>query len=52
MKDLIYILQTYTEAKQWDDPNSPNYLFKDSGGNIVPGINNALAWMFALCYAA
>ena len=50
--DLIYILQTYTEAKQWDDPNSPNYLFKDSGGNIVPGINNALAWMFALCYAA
>ena len=49
--DLIYILQSFSAHQQWDNPDSPNYLFKDTDGNILPGINNDLAWMFMLCYA-
>ena len=49
--DLLYILQTFAKHQQWENPDSPNYLFKDTDGNIIPGINNDLAWMFPLCYA-
>lgn len=48
--DLIYILQSYSEAQRWGDVDSPNYLFKDTNGEIIPGINGDLAWMYALCY--
>jgi len=48
--DLIHILQTYAAHQHWDDPDSPNYLFKDADGEIIPGINNDIAWMFPLCY--
>ena len=49
--DLLYILQSFAKHQQWENPESPNYLFKDTDGNIIPGINNDLAWMFPLCYA-
>ncbi|MBQ6848856.1 MAG: redoxin domain-containing protein [Clostridia bacterium] len=48
--DLLYILQTYAGQQKWCDPDSPTYLFKDTEGEIVPGINNEIAWMFPLCY--
>lgn len=49
--DLLYILQTYYAHQQWGNPDSPNYLFKDTDGEPVPGINTDIAWMFPLCYA-
>ena len=49
--DLIYILQSFAKHQRWDDPDSPNYLFKDDDGNIDTTVNNDLAWMFLLCYA-
>jgi len=48
--DLMYILKGFTAKQGWDDPDLPTYLFKDSEGENIPGINNDIAWMFPLCY--
>ncbi len=50
-KDLEYILKSYGKAQGWWDTESPGYLFEDSDGNPLPGINHDIAWMFPLCYA-
>lgn len=44
--DLIYMLQHGGEGKEWYDPESDTYLFKDQ--NIE--VDLSLAWMFAVCY--
>ncbi len=48
--DLLYIFQSYGEYVGWWDVNSPSYLFEDSNGNVIPGINAENAWLFLCCY--
>ncbi len=49
-EDLKYILQQRGEYSGWWDPDANLYLFKDSDGNNLPGINNDIAWLFMCCY--
>ena len=50
-KDLEYILQQRGEYYGWwDINNTACYLFKDSAGNPIPGINDQIAWLFACAY--
>ena len=50
--DMIYIMQTYSEASGWNDYDSLNYLFKDdtTGEKLV--VDKETAWMFPVCYDA
>lgn len=48
--DLILMFMRGCENKGWGDYDSPEYLFKDSNGEKIPGANEALAWMYAVCY--
>lgn len=50
-EDLRYIIQNSGEHQGWWDPDG-NYIFRDEGGNAVPGINNEIAWLFMCCYIA
>jgi len=49
-KDLMYIIQQRGEHSGWFDPNASMYLFKDVNGEMVPGINTQIAWLFMCCY--
>lgn len=52
-KDLEYIIQQRGEYYGWwDSTNASCYLFKDSAGNPIPGINEQIAWLFACAYIA
>ena len=49
-EDLKYIIQQSGDHSGWWDLNSHGYIFKDEGGNVVPGINADIAWLFMCCY--
>lgn len=51
-EDLAYIFKERGEYVGWWDSSSHGYLFKDSNGNPVPGINPDVAWLFLCCYDA
>lgn len=51
-EDLKYIIQQGGEYSGWWDMDGYNYLFKDSDGNVVPGINTEIAWLLMCCYIA
>lgn len=49
-EDLKYIIQQRGDHSGWFDPESQSYLFLDENGNQLPGINNAISWLFMCCY--
>ena len=51
-EDLKYIVQQGGEYAGWWDLDGYNYLFKDTDGNVVPGINTEIAWLLMCCYIA
>lgn len=51
-KDLEYIIKQRGEYVGWFDSTQSLYLFKDSAGNPVPGINAEISWLFMCCYIA
>lgn len=52
-KDLEYIIQQRGEYYGWwNSTDSLGYLFLDSAGNPIPGINEQIAWLFACAYIA
>ena len=48
--DLIFMFQQASKIKGWGDYDSADYLFKDENLEKIPGANEALAWMYAVCY--
>lgn len=48
--DLMYIIQQRGAYVGWWDTGSGIYLFVDSNGNPIPGINPEIAWLFNCCY--
>ena len=48
--DLMYMIQQAGGYRGWWDPASPDYLFVDDDFEPIPGINNEIGWMYALCY--
>ena len=51
-EDLKYIIQQRGDHSEWFDSSSSSYLFVDENGNMVPGINSEIAWLFMCCYIA
>lgn len=51
-EDLKYIIQNRGIQSGWFDPDNKGYLFLDSNGGRVPGINNEISWLFMCRYAA
>lgn len=51
-EDLKYIIQNRGIQSGWFDPENKGYLFVDSSGAHVPGINNEISWLFMCRYAA
>ena len=51
-KDLQYIIQNHGDHQGWWKVDGPNYLFRDESGNIVPGVNAEIAWLFMCGYVA
>ena len=49
-EDLKHILLERGDYVGWFDPNSSMYLFKDTNGAPVPGINQEISWLFMCCY--
>lgn len=49
-EDLKYIIQNSGDHSGWWDIEGSNYIFKDEGGNIVPGVNADISWLFMCCY--
>lgn len=49
-EDLKYIIQQRGEYVGWWDDESSGYRFKDMAGNIIPGINDEIAWLLMCCY--
>lgn len=49
-QDLVYIFQNRGEYVGWWDASSSMYLFVDSNGTPIPGINTEIAWLFLCCY--
>lgn len=49
-EDLKYIIQQSGDHSGWWDIEGYGYIFKDEGGNNVPGINADIAWLFMCCY--
>lgn len=50
-EDLKYIIQQRGEYVGWWDSTSPNFIFKDTTGASVVGLNTEIAWLFMCCYA-
>lgn len=50
-KDLEYIIKQRGEYVGWWDSTSPNFIFEDSAGAPVAGLNAEIAWLFMCCYA-
>ena len=51
-EDLKYIIQMRGDHSGWFTTDGALYLFKDQNGDIVPGINSEIAWLFMCCYVA
>lgn len=51
-EDLKYIIQQRGDHSGWFDSRSSSYLFVDENGNMVPGINSEISWLFMCCYIA
>ena len=52
-KDLMYVIQQHgAYYGWWNMENRNTCLFKDENGNIMPGVNPEIAWLFACCYIA
>lgn len=49
-EDLKYIIQQSGDHNGWWDIDGYGYIFVDEGGNIVPGVNPEIAWLFMCCY--
>lgn len=49
-EDLKYIIQQRGDHSGWFDPEESLYLFKDTDGNNLPGINAEISWLFMCCY--
>lgn len=48
--DLKYIIQQRGEYVGWFDSDKSTYLFKESDGEPISGINNDISWLFMCCY--
>ena len=48
-EDLMYIIQNSGEHNGWWDPEK-NYIFLNTAGEQIPGINADIAWLFMCCY--
>lgn len=48
--DLMYIIQQQGAQSGWFDENSAGYLFLDTDGNKIIGINNEISWLFMCRY--
>ena len=48
--DLKYIIQQRGDHYGWFDAEGTQYLFRDQNGDIVPGINAEISWLFPCCY--
>jgi len=49
-EDLMYIIQQQGAQAGWFDMENAGYLFLDSDGNKVIGINNEISWLFMCRY--
>jgi len=49
-EDLKYIIQQSGDHSGWFDASATTYIFKDEGGNIVPGVNEEISWLFMCCW--
>lgn len=48
--DLIFMFQQSSTVKGWGDYDSFDYLFYDENREKMTGINEDIAWMYAVCY--
>jgi hypothetical protein len=48
-EDLVYIIKAAGDHNGWWSTDE-NYIFKDSNGNPVIGINEEISWLFMCCY--
>lgn len=51
-EDLKYIIQQAGDHNGWFEEGKSTYLFKDTDGNPLPGINPESSWLFMCCYLA
>ncbi len=49
-EDLKYMIENIGIQQGWFDASQPTYLFRDSDGLNIPGINNEIAWLFMCRY--
>lgn len=49
-EDLKYIIQMRGDHAGWFTSDGALYLFKDQNGDLIPGINSEIAWLFMCCY--
>lgn len=49
-EDLAYIIQQTGAQQRWYQEDSPGYLFKNSNGEKIPGINSEISWLFMCRY--
>ena len=50
-EDLKYIIENVGIQMGWFDAEGPGYLFKDTDGNKVIGVNSEISWLFMCRYA-
>ena len=43
-------MQKSSEVKGWSDIDCYDYLFYDADHEKIPGANENIAWMYAVCY--
>ena len=48
--DLIFMFQQGDLIKGWSKFDSHDYLFYDSNNEKIPGVNEQIVWMYAVCY--
>lgn len=48
--DLKYIIQQRGDHYGWFDAEGTQYLFVDQNGEVIPGINPEISWLFPCCY--
>ena len=49
-EDLVYMIRNGGQQQGWYDAEGHGYLFLDTNGNHVMGVNAEISWMFACCY--